>query len=78
MTDVNMPDLGEGVAEGIVARWHKRAGDAVRAGEPLVDVETEKTTTEVAAPASGVLGDIAVDEGNTAQVGARLAVIHQR
>ena len=75
--DVTTPDLGDGVSEAIVARWHKNAGDAVRAGEPLVDLETEKTTTEVAAPASGVVAQVLTEEGAAVATGARMAVIRE-
>src|SRR5262245_29647841 len=75
--DVIMPQLGETVAEGTVTKWHKKAGDAVKADEPLFDVETDKVSTEIPAPASGVLAEIVVEEGVTAKVGARLAVIRE-
>jgi 2-oxoglutarate dehydrogenase E2 component (dihydrolipoamide succinyltransferase) len=73
--DVIMPQLGETVAEGTVIKWYKRVGDAVRADEVLFDVETDKVSTEIPAPAAGILTEIVVDEGVTAKVGARLAVI---
>jgi len=75
--DVIMPQLGETVAEGTVTRWYKKVGDAVRADEALFDVETDKVSTEIPAPASGVLAEIVVAEGVTAKVGARLAVIRE-
>jgi 2-oxoglutarate dehydrogenase E2 component (dihydrolipoamide succinyltransferase) len=75
--DVIMPQLGETVAEGTVTRWHKKVGDAVAADEALFDVETDKVSTEIPAPASGVLAEICVAEGVTAKVGARLAVIRE-
>jgi 2-oxoglutarate dehydrogenase E2 component (dihydrolipoamide succinyltransferase) len=75
--DVIMPQLGETVAEGTVTRWHKKAGDPVKADEALFDVETDKVSTEVPAPASGVIAEILVAEGATAKVGARLAVIRE-
>ena len=75
--DVVMPQLGETVAEGTVTRWYKKAGDAVKADEPLFDVETDKVSTEIPAPASGVLAEILVAEGVTAKVGATLAVIRE-
>ena len=75
--DVIMPQLGETVAEGTVTRWYKKAGDAVKADETLFDVETDKVSTEIPAPASGVLAEILVEEGATAKVGARLAVIRE-
>jgi len=73
--DVIMPQLGETVTEGTVTRWYKKVGDAIRADEALFDVETDKVSTEIPAPASGVLAEILVAEGATAKVGVRLAVI---
>lgn len=75
--DVIMPQLGETVAEGTVAKWYKKVGDTVRADEALFDVETDKVSTEVPAPASGVVAEILVTEGATVKVGARLAVIRE-
>jgi pyruvate dehydrogenase E2 component (dihydrolipoamide acetyltransferase) len=75
--DVIMPQLGETVAEGTVTRWYKKVGDAVKADETLFDVETDKVSTEIPAPASGVLEQILVQEGITAKVGARIAVIQE-
>jgi pyruvate/2-oxoglutarate dehydrogenase complex dihydrolipoamide acyltransferase (E2) component len=73
--DVIMPQLGETVQEGIVASWYKKVGDAVKADEPLFDLETDKVTTEIPAPASGVLTEILVETGVPLPVGTRLAVI---
>ena len=73
--DVVMPQLGETVAEGTVTRWYKKVGDPVKADEALFDVETDKVSTEIPAPANGVLAEILVAEGVTAKVGTRLAVI---
>ena len=75
--DVIMPQLGETVAEGTVTRWYKKVGDAVRADETLFDVETDKVSTEIPAPAGGVLAEILVQEGVTAKVGTRIAVIQE-
>ena len=75
--DVIMPQLGETVAEGVVTRWYKKVGDAVKADEMLFDVETDKVSTEIPAPASGVVAEILVEEGATAKVGSRLAVIRE-
>ena len=75
--DVIMPQLGETVVEGVVARWYKKVGDAVKADEMLFDVETDKVSTEIPAPASGIVTEILVAEGVTAKVGARLAVIRE-
>lgn len=73
--DVIMPQLGETVLEGSVANWYKKVGDTVKADEPLFDVETDKVTTEIPAPVSGVLTQILVDVGVTVKVGTPLAVI---
>ncbi len=75
--DVIMPQLGETVAEGVVTRWYKKVGDAVKADEVLFDVETDKVSTEIPAPATGVVSEILVEEGVTAKVGARLAIIRE-
>jgi pyruvate dehydrogenase E2 component (dihydrolipoyllysine-residue acetyltransferase) len=73
--DVIMPQLGETVTEGTVINWYKKVGDAVKADEPLFDVETEKVTTEIPAPANGVLKEIRVETGVAVPVGTVLAVI---
>jgi pyruvate dehydrogenase E2 component (dihydrolipoamide acetyltransferase) len=72
-----MPQLGETVAEGTVTKWHKKVGDAIKADEALFDVETDKVSTEVPAPVAGVVAEILVQEGATAKVGTRLAVIRE-
>ena len=54
-TDIRVPTLGESVTEATIGRWFKKAGDAVAADEPLVELETDKVTVEVPAPAAGVL-----------------------
>ena len=70
-----MPQLGETVTEGTVTRWFKAVGDQVARDEPLFEVSTDKVDSEVPAPASGVLAEILVAEGDTVDVGTRLAVI---
>ena len=75
--DVVMPQLGETVTEGTVTKWYRKVGEAIRADEALFDVETDKVSTEIPAPATGVLAEILVAEGATAKVGARLAVIRE-
>jgi pyruvate dehydrogenase E2 component (dihydrolipoamide acetyltransferase) len=70
-----MPQLGETVTEGTITRWMKAVGDSVDRDEPLFEVSTDKVDSEVPAPASGVLSEILVPEGETVAVGARLAVI---
>jgi 2-oxoglutarate dehydrogenase E2 component (dihydrolipoamide succinyltransferase) len=70
-----MPQLGETVTEGTITRWFKQVGEAVAADEPLFEVSTDKVDSEVPAPAAGVVSEILVAEGDTVEVGARLAVI---
>ena len=74
-TEIRVPALGESVTEAIVGKWLKAAGDSVNADEPLVELETDKVTVEVNAPASGVLGEIKAAEGTTVAVGAVLGAI---
>ncbi|MEV4329030.1 2-oxoglutarate dehydrogenase, E2 component, dihydrolipoamide succinyltransferase [Streptomyces sp. NPDC049597] len=74
-TDVVLPALGESVTEGTVTRWLKEVGEEVTEDEPLLEVSTDKVDTEIPAPASGVLLEIVVGEDETAEVGAKLAVI---
>src|SRR5690606_10380120 len=69
-TEIRVPTLGESVTEATVGQWFKKAGDAVSADEPVVELETDKVTIEVPAPAAGVLSDIAVGEGDTVKAGA--------
>jgi pyruvate dehydrogenase E2 component (dihydrolipoamide acetyltransferase) len=70
-----MPQLGETVTEGTITRWMKAVGEQVSRDEPLFEVSTDKVDSEVPAPATGVLAEILVPEGETVVVGARLAVI---
>jgi pyruvate dehydrogenase E2 component (dihydrolipoamide acetyltransferase) len=70
-----MPQLGETVTEGTITRWLKAVGDQVERDEPLFEVSTDKVDSEVPAPAAGVLSEILVPEGETVEVGVRLAVI---
>ncbi|WP_328482372.1 2-oxoglutarate dehydrogenase, E2 component, dihydrolipoamide succinyltransferase [Streptomyces sp. NBC_00377] len=74
-TDVVLPALGESVTEGTVTRWLKQVGEEVAEDEPLLEVSTDKVDTEIPAPVSGVLLEITVGEDETAEVGAKLAVI---
>jgi pyruvate dehydrogenase E2 component (dihydrolipoamide acetyltransferase) len=73
--DVLMPQLGETVAEGKITKWFKSAGDAVKPGDNLFEIETDKTSMEVPATAAGVLTAINVQVGEVAKVGAVVAVI---
>ncbi|WP_411078680.1 2-oxoglutarate dehydrogenase, E2 component, dihydrolipoamide succinyltransferase [Streptomyces sp. cmx-18-6] len=74
-TDVTLPALGESVTEGTVTRWLKEVGEEVAEDEPLLEVSTDKVDTEIPAPVAGVLLEIVVAEDETAEVGAKLAVI---
>jgi 2-oxoglutarate dehydrogenase E2 component (dihydrolipoamide succinyltransferase) len=75
MTDIRVPTLGESITEATIGKWFKKAGDAVAVDEPLVELETEKVTIEVPAPAAGVLAEIAAKDGETVAVGALLGMI---
>ena len=77
MVDIRVPTLGESVTEATVGKWFKQPGDAVAVDEPLVELETDKVTLEVPAPAGGVLSDIAVKNGDTVAVGALLGQIKE-
>jgi 2-oxoglutarate dehydrogenase E2 component (dihydrolipoamide succinyltransferase) len=76
MTDIRVPTLGESITEATIGKWFKKQGDAVAVDEPLVELETEKVTIEVPAPAAGVLSEIAAKDGETVAVGALLGLIH--
>jgi 2-oxoglutarate dehydrogenase E2 component (dihydrolipoamide succinyltransferase) len=75
MTDIRVPTLGESITEATIGKWFKKPGDAVAVDEPLVELETEKVTIEVPAPAAGVLAEIAARDGETVAVGALLGLI---
>ena len=74
-TEIRVPVLGESIVEATVGQWFKKAGETVSAAEPLVELETDKVTVEVPAPASGVLSEIVVKPGETVAVGALLGAI---
>jgi 2-oxoglutarate dehydrogenase E2 component (dihydrolipoamide succinyltransferase) len=75
--EIRVPGLGESVTEATVAKWLKKPGDAVRADEPLVELETDKVTVEVPAPAAGVLAAIQVEAGATIAVGGVLGTLNE-
>src|SRR5712691_3209320 len=75
MTEIRVPTLGESVTEATIGKWFKKPGDAVAVDEPLVELETDKVTIEVPAPAAGVLAEIAAKDGETVAVGALLGQI---
>ena len=74
-TEIRVPTLGESVTEATVAKWFKKPGEAVKQDEPLVELETDKVTLEVNAPASGTLSEIVADSGTTVGVAALLGQI---
>ncbi len=73
--EIKVPAMGESVTEATVARWFKKEGEAVARDEPLCELETDKVTVEVPAPADGALESIAVKEGATVEVGTILGAI---
>jgi 2-oxoglutarate dehydrogenase E2 component (dihydrolipoamide succinyltransferase) len=77
MADIRVPSLGESVTEATIGKWFKQPGDTVAVDEPIVELETDKVTIEVPAPASGVLAEIAAKDGDTVAVGARLGEIKE-
>src|SRR5579871_4276934 len=77
MAEIRVPTLGESVTEATIGKWFKKAGDAVAVDEPLVELETDKVTIEVPAPAAGVLADVAAKDGDTVAVGALLGSIRE-
>ncbi|MEJ0074378.1 MAG: 2-oxoglutarate dehydrogenase complex dihydrolipoyllysine-residue succinyltransferase [Alphaproteobacteria bacterium] len=77
MAEIRVPTLGESVTEATIGKWFKKPGDPVAVDEPLVELETDKVTIEVPAPAAGTLGDIAAKDGDTVAVGALLGSIKE-
>src|SRR5215218_2806554 len=77
MAEIRVPTLGESVTEATIGKWFKKAGDPVSVDEPLVELETDKVTIEVPAPAAGVLAEIAAKDGETVAVGALLGAIKE-
>src|SRR5436853_5879348 len=76
MAEIRVPALGESITEATIGKWFKKPGDAVAVDEPLVELETDKVTIEVPAPAAGVLSEIAAKDGDTVAVGAVLGQIN--
>jgi 2-oxoglutarate dehydrogenase E2 component (dihydrolipoamide succinyltransferase) len=77
MAEIRVPTLGESVTEATIGKWFKKPGDAVAVDEALVELETDKVTIEVPAPAAGVLSDITAKDGETVAVGAVLGQIKE-
>ncbi|WP_417469532.1 2-oxoglutarate dehydrogenase complex dihydrolipoyllysine-residue succinyltransferase [Maricaulis sp.] len=76
MTDITVPQLGESVTEATVGSWSVKTGDAVKKDDVLVELETDKVAIEVRAESDGTIGDILVEEGETVEIGARLATMN--
>jgi len=76
-TEIRVPTLGESISEATVGKWFKQRGDAVKADEPLVELETEKVTLEVNAPAAGTLAEILAEPGATVSIGALLGSLSE-
>src|SRR5581483_9482056 len=77
MVEIRVPTLGESVTEATIGKWFKQPGDPVAVDEPLVELETDKVTIEVPAPAAGVLSEVAAKDGETVAVGALLGQIKE-
>jgi pyruvate dehydrogenase E2 component (dihydrolipoamide acetyltransferase) len=75
VTEVVMPQMGVSVSEGTITKWLKQEGEEIQADEPLLEISTDKVDTEVPSPGSGIVQQILVQEGETVEVGTRLAVI---
>jgi len=75
MAEVIMPKMGDAMTEGKVVRWYKKAGDKVKKGEPVAEIETDKVNLDLEAEAEGTLGELAASEGQVVQVGGLLARI---
>ncbi len=75
MTNILLPELGEGITKATVACWHAKPGDRVNPGDEVLEVVTDKATFNVEAPAAGILKSITVAEGKEGAVGAVLGVI---
>src|SRR5919202_6664493 len=71
--DIVMPQMGESVSEGVILEWHKQPGDAVAQDETIVEISTDKVDAEVPAPASGTMGEILAEAGETVEVGQVIA-----
>ena len=76
-SNVIMPQMGESIFEGTLTKWLKKVGDPVKRDEPLFEISTDKVDSEIPAPASGVLSEIRVNEGETAQINTVVGVISE-
>jgi 2-oxoglutarate dehydrogenase E2 component (dihydrolipoamide succinyltransferase) len=75
--EIRVPTLGESITEATVGKWFKKPGDAVKADEPLVELETDKVTVEVPSPGAGTLSDISAKQGDTVAIGAVLGALSE-
>ena len=73
--EIIMPKMGDAMTEGKVVRWYKKAGDAVKKGEPLLEIETDKVNLDLEAEQDGTIGEVSAQEGQVVPVGGRLAMI---
>src|SRR5215470_13164188 len=73
--DVVMPQMGVSVSEGTITKWLKQTGEPIAADEPLLEISTDKVDTEVPSPGEGIVQEILVQEGETVDVGTKLATI---
>ena len=76
-SNVIMPQMGESIFEGTVTKWLKKVGEPVKRDEPLFEISTDKVDSEIPAPASGVLSEIRVNEGETVQINTVVGVISE-
>src|SRR6202166_2085889 len=74
-TEVVMPQMGESITEGTITKWLKKPGDTVQRDEPLFEISTDKVDAEIPSPASGVLTEVKIAEGNTVQINTVVGVI---
>src|SRR5258708_21260692 len=75
MAEIIMPKMGDAMTEGKVVRWYKKSGDAVKKGEPLLEIETDKVNLDLEAEQDGTLGDVVAEAGKMVEVGRVLATI---
>jgi pyruvate dehydrogenase E2 component (dihydrolipoamide acetyltransferase) len=75
MSEIIMPKMGDAMTEGKVVRWYKKAGDAIKKGEPVLEIETDKVNLDLEAESDGTLSDVSATDGQVVQVGGRLALI---
>ena len=77
MREICLPQFGMGMTEGVVTRWHRSAGDPIKEGEPLCEIETAKSTVEMQAPCSGVLAEIVIPVDQSVPVNTCLALVDE-